>query len=60
LGFLDGKQGAIFHFMQAFWFRLVWDIRLEEILEASPAKDTTNTPERGETVLNAKSEVINS
>jgi len=31
LGFLDGKQGAIFHFMQAFWFRLVWDIRLEEL-----------------------------
>ena len=30
-GFLDGKQGAIFHFMQAFWFRLVWDIRLEEL-----------------------------
>jgi len=32
LGFLDGKQGAIFHFMQAFWFRLVWDIRLEELI----------------------------
>jgi len=31
LGFLDGKQGAIFHFMQAFWFRLVWDVRLEEL-----------------------------
>ena len=31
LGFLDGKQGAIFHFLQAFWFRLVWDIRLEEL-----------------------------
>ncbi len=31
LGFLDGKQGAIFHFMQAFWFRLVWDIRFEEL-----------------------------
>ena len=32
LGFLDGKQGAIFHFMQAFWFRLVWDVRLEELI----------------------------
>ena len=31
LGFLDGKQGAIFHFMQAFWFRLVWDIMFEEL-----------------------------
>jgi hypothetical protein len=35
LGFLDGKQGAIFHFMQAFWFRLVWDIRLEELKKKS-------------------------
>jgi glycosyltransferase involved in cell wall biosynthesis len=33
LGFLDGKEGFIFHFMQAFWFRLVVDIRLEEMLE---------------------------
>jgi glycosyltransferase involved in cell wall biosynthesis len=35
LGFLDGKQGAIFHFLQAFWFRLVWDIRLEELITKS-------------------------
>lgn len=33
LGFLDGKQGAIYHFLQAFWFRLVVDIRLEELLK---------------------------
>lgn len=31
LGFLDGKAGFIFHFMQAFWFRLVIDIRLDEL-----------------------------
>ena len=41
LGFLDGKQGAIFHFMQAFWFRLVLDIRLEEILKTSPAESAS-------------------
>jgi len=40
LGFLDGKQGTIFHFLQAFWFRLILDIRLEEILRAE-AKETT-------------------
>jgi glycosyltransferase involved in cell wall biosynthesis len=34
-GFLDGKQGAIFHFLQAFWFRLLVDIRLDEMLQAS-------------------------
>lgn len=33
LGFLDGKQGFIFHFMQAFWFRLIVDIRLEELIQ---------------------------
>jgi glycosyltransferase involved in cell wall biosynthesis len=33
-GILDGKQGFIFHFLQAFWFRLVVDIRLEELLAA--------------------------
>lgn len=33
LGFLDGRQGFVFHFLQAFWFRLVVDIRLEEIME---------------------------
>ena len=33
LGFLDGKRGFIFHFLQAFWFRLVVDVRLEEILK---------------------------
>jgi glycosyltransferase involved in cell wall biosynthesis len=31
-GFLDGKQGFIFHFLQAFWFRFVVDIRLEELI----------------------------
>ena len=33
LGFLDGKEGAVFHFLQAFWFRLVVDIRLGELLK---------------------------
>lgn len=30
LGILDGKTGIIFHFLQAFWFRLVVDIKIEE------------------------------
>lgn len=33
LGILDGKTGLIFHFLQAFWFRLVIDIRLEELMK---------------------------
>jgi len=31
LGFLDGKQGAIFHFMQAFWFRMLVDINIDDL-----------------------------
>ncbi len=30
-GFLDGKEGIIFHFLQSFWYRLVVDIRLDEL-----------------------------
>jgi len=30
-GFLDGKQGFVFHFMQAFWFRLLVDVNIEEL-----------------------------
>jgi glycosyltransferase involved in cell wall biosynthesis len=32
LGFLDGLNGFIFHFLQAFWFRFVVDVRLRELL----------------------------
>jgi glycosyltransferase involved in cell wall biosynthesis len=39
LGFLDGVNGFIFHFLQAFWFRLIVDIRLRELL--SPGRDGT-------------------
>jgi glycosyltransferase involved in cell wall biosynthesis len=37
LGFLDGKTGFQFHFLQAFWFRLVVDVRLEELLKEPEA-----------------------
>lgn len=30
LGFLDGKEGFIFHVLQAFWYRLIIDIKIEE------------------------------
>ncbi|HVG21311.1 MAG TPA: glycosyltransferase family 2 protein [Blastocatellia bacterium] len=40
LGILDGKEGGIFHFLQAFWFRLVWDIRLQELQKDSRAVST--------------------
>jgi glycosyltransferase involved in cell wall biosynthesis len=31
LGVLDGANGFLFHFLQAFWFRLVVDVRLMEL-----------------------------
>jgi glycosyltransferase involved in cell wall biosynthesis len=31
-GILDGGTGFLFHFLQAFWFRLVVDVRLAELL----------------------------
>jgi glycosyltransferase involved in cell wall biosynthesis len=37
LGFLDGKEGFIFHFLQAFWFRLLVDIKLEEMAAGQAA-----------------------
>jgi glycosyltransferase involved in cell wall biosynthesis len=31
LGFLDGKEGFIFHSLQAFWLRLIVDVNLDEL-----------------------------
>jgi glycosyltransferase involved in cell wall biosynthesis len=33
LGILDGRTGVIFHFLQGFWFRLVVDIKIDEIIK---------------------------
>lgn len=44
LGILDGRQGFVFHFLQAFWFRLVVDIRLEELLAEAAARRSANGP----------------
>lgn len=50
LGILDGRTGVIFHFLQAFWFRLVVDIKIDEILQPKdPSKavaDKKNSPVR--------------
>ncbi len=32
LGVLDGWNGFVFHFLQAFWFRLIVDVRMGELL----------------------------
>ena len=34
LGFLDGKEGFLFHFLQGLWYRLIVDIKIEELNRA--------------------------
>jgi len=42
LGFLDGKEGFVFHFMQAFWYRLLVDINRDEMRQTSPAPEAAD------------------
>ena len=44
----------MFHFLQAFWFRLVVDIRLAEMMEAGPAKLEQRAPARGRAAVLAE------
>ena len=36
LGFLDGKPGLVFHFLQAFWYRFMIDAKLYEAMSKAP------------------------
>ena len=38
LGFLDGKEGFIFHVLQAFWYRLLVDVNIDERRTAAEAR----------------------
>ena len=31
LGFLDGKAGFVFHFLQGLWYRMIVDAKLDEL-----------------------------
>ncbi|MDQ7947313.1 MAG: glycosyltransferase family 2 protein [Pedobacter sp.] len=33
LGILDGSTGILFHFLQGFWFRLIVDVKIKELLK---------------------------
>jgi glycosyltransferase involved in cell wall biosynthesis len=35
LGILDGANGILFHFLQGFWFRLIVDVKIKEILKSN-------------------------
>lgn len=45
LGFLDGKAGFIFHFLQALWFRLLVDIYLEDHRTLSVTENQRRSPD---------------
>ncbi|HYU79249.1 MAG TPA: glycosyltransferase family 2 protein [Vicinamibacterales bacterium] len=46
LGFLDGKDGFIFHVLQAFWYRLLVDINLDELRSTHPAREPARVTAR--------------
>ena len=54
LGFLDGKQGFLFHFLQGFWFRLLVDVKLEELAAKETARPEGNKPEEKPSATSAR------
>ena len=45
LGILEGRTGVIFHFLQGFWFRLIVDVKIDEILQhQQSAKKKAGSP----------------
>jgi glycosyltransferase involved in cell wall biosynthesis len=41
LGFLDGMNGFLYHFLQAFWFRLIVDMKISELQQRIAQGDLT-------------------
>jgi glycosyltransferase involved in cell wall biosynthesis len=39
LGFLDGKEGLIYHFLQGFWYRFLVDAKLYELEKRPTSRD---------------------
>jgi len=40
-GFLDGKEGLIYHFLQGFWYRFLVDAKLYELKQAASVPSST-------------------
>jgi glycosyltransferase involved in cell wall biosynthesis len=43
LGFLDGKEGLIYHFLQAFWYRFLVDAKLYEVRKSDSVRTPTES-----------------
>jgi len=50
LGILDGTTGIIFHFLQGFWFRLIVDIKIDEILQSEKKAEELQADENKKTI----------
>ncbi len=48
LGILDGRTGVIFHFLQGFWFRLVVDIKIDELLRQQKIEQQASRRQKNE------------
>ena len=42
LGILDGSTGILFHFLQGFWFRLIVDVKIKEIMKSNGVNSHKN------------------
>lgn len=40
LGILDGRTGMLFHFLQGFWFRLIVDVKIKELIKKNSVDQT--------------------
>ena len=45
LGFLDGREGFVFHVLQAFWYRLLVDINMSELARRPDYEDADGSGE---------------
>jgi len=52
-GFLDGKEGLIWHFLQGFWYRFLVDAKIYEI-EKKAKKENKSIKEIFEEMYNIK------
>jgi len=52
-GFLDGRTGLLYHFLQGYWYRLLVDIKIREV-EAAMAADSIDCPAAIEKILKIK------
>ncbi|TKC08169.1 glycosyltransferase family 2 protein [Pedobacter polaris] len=42
LGIFDGSTGILFHFLQGFWFRLMVDVKIKEIIKSKDVNSPKN------------------